>query len=57
GKVSCFKLAKKTRALDKALKHKVDDHIYDRLAQDFVRVEDDFLSAAEAGGQEAENGS
>lgn len=47
GKLSCFKLAKKSRALDRALKHSVGDAIYDQLEQDFIRVEDEFLAAKE----------
>lgn len=42
GKVNCFKLAKKNKALDKALKHQVSPDIYDQLEQDFVRVENQF---------------
>lgn len=47
GKLSCFKLAKKSKALDRALKHSVSAEIYDQLEQDFVRVEDDFIAAKE----------
>lgn len=47
GKVSCFKLAKKSKALDRALKHAVGADIYDQLEQDFIRVEDEFLSSKE----------
>jgi uncharacterized protein len=42
GKQSCFKLAKKSKALDRALKHTVSPEIYDQLEQDFIRVEDEF---------------
>nr|WP_279537898.1 YlxR family protein [Paenibacillus turpanensis] len=42
GKVSCFRLAKKAKSLDRALKAAVGDDIYDRLEQDFIRVEDEF---------------
>lgn len=45
GKVDCFKLAHKTRALDRALKHSVSLEIYDQLAEEFIRVEDEYLSA------------
>ncbi len=45
GKVECFKLAKKSRSLDKALKHKVGEAIYDQLEQEFIRVEDQFHTA------------
>jgi len=43
GKLSCFKLAKKTKALDRALKGAVSSEIYDRLGTDFVKVEDEFI--------------
>jgi hypothetical protein len=42
GKQSCFKLAKKTKALDRALKQSVEADIYDQLELDFIRVEDEF---------------
>ncbi|SDW26587.1 RNase P modulator RnpM [Paenibacillus sp. CF384] len=42
GKVACFKLAKKSRALDRALKQTVGMEIYDQLEQDFIAVEDTF---------------
>lgn len=42
GKVSCFKLAKKNRSLDRALKVAVGEQVYDKLAQEFIRVEDEF---------------
>lgn len=48
GKVSCFKLAKKSKALDRALKHTVSPDIYDQLEQDFIRAEDEFISGKEA---------
>lgn len=44
GKVSCFKLAKKSKALDRALKHTVSPDLYDQLEQDFIKVEDEFIS-------------
>jgi uncharacterized protein len=47
GKVSCFKLAKKSKALDRALKSPVSSDIYDQLEQDFIRVEDEFILAKE----------
>ncbi|MEK3882180.1 YlxR family protein [Paenibacillus sp. PL2-23] len=47
GKVSCFKLAKKTKALDRALKLPVGEHIYDQLEKDFIAVEDAFIAAKE----------
>ncbi|MCZ8512327.1 YlxR family protein [Paenibacillus filicis] len=45
GKSSCFKLAKKSRAFDRALKITVSPEIYDALERDFIKVEDDFLAA------------
>ncbi|MFD2613046.1 RNase P modulator RnpM [Paenibacillus gansuensis] len=48
GKVSCFKLAKKSKALDRALKQPVSPEIYDQLEQEFIRVEDDFNAAKDA---------
>jgi uncharacterized protein len=44
GKQSCFKLAKKSRALDRALKATVSPEIYDALEQDFIKVEDEFIA-------------
>ncbi|MFF2482608.1 RNase P modulator RnpM [Paenibacillus sp. NPDC058071] len=54
GKVSCFKLAKKTKALDRALKQSVGTEIYDQLEQDFIAVEDEFLATKELKGDEDE---
>lgn len=48
GKLSCFKLAKKTRALDRALKSPVSPEIYDALEQDFIKFEDEFQAAKAA---------
>lgn len=48
GKLSCFKLAKKSRALDRALKQTVSPEIYDALEQDFIKVEDEFIAGKEA---------
>lgn len=47
GKLSCFKLAHKSRALDRALKHQVQPEIYEQLAQDFIKVEDEFNAMKE----------
>ena len=44
GKVDCFRLAKKSRALDRALKHAVSQEIYDQLERDFILVKDEYLS-------------
>jgi uncharacterized protein len=48
GKASCFKLAKKSKAFDRALKQSVSPEIYDQLEQDFIRVEDEFNSMKDA---------
>jgi predicted RNA-binding protein YlxR (DUF448 family) len=42
GKVSCFRLAKKSKAFDRALKHQVSIEIYDQLEHDFIKVEEAF---------------
>jgi len=47
GKVTCFKLAKKSKAFERALKTPVDAEIYDRLEADFIRVEDEFQAGKE----------
>ncbi|WP_106766027.1 RNase P modulator RnpM [Paenibacillus faecalis] len=52
GKLSCFKLAHKSKALDRALKHHVQSEIYEQLAQDFIKVEDEFLAAKESADDE-----
>jgi predicted RNA-binding protein YlxR (DUF448 family) len=46
--VSCFKLAQKSKAFDRALKQNVSTLIYEQLAQDFIRVEDEYLLSREA---------
>jgi predicted RNA-binding protein YlxR (DUF448 family) len=43
GKLDCFKLAKKSKALDRALKQSVSLDIYDQLAKDFILVEQEFV--------------
>ncbi|WP_159884321.1 RNase P modulator RnpM [Paenibacillus puerhi] len=48
GKQSCFKLAKKSRALDRALKAQVSPDIYDALEQDFIKVEDEFIAGKQS---------
>lgn len=47
GKASCFRLAKKSKALDRALKHAVGEQIYDQLEQDFAAVEEEFIAGKE----------
>lgn len=54
GQVSCFKLAKKSKALDRALKQAVGVSIYDQLEQDFIAVEDEFLAGKERESDEDE---
>jgi len=44
GKSDCFKLAKKSKAFERALNAPVSTEIYDRLAHDFVKAEDEFLA-------------
>lgn len=56
GDVACFKLAKKSRALDRALKVTVSDGVYDTLAQEFIRVEDDFRAYQESLPDDEEEG-
>ncbi|MBU9707520.1 YlxR family protein [Paenibacillus sp. AK121] len=45
GKAACFKLAQKSKALDRALKHSVHPDIYEQLSRDFAAVEEEFLAA------------
>jgi len=47
GKVACFKLAKKSKAFERALKTPVGAEIYDRLEADFVQVEEEFQANKE----------
>lgn len=47
GKVACFKLAKKSKAFERALKTPVGSEIYDRLEADFIQVEDEFQANKE----------
>lgn len=54
GKTSCFKLAKKSKAFERALATPVEAEIYDRLEADFIRVEDEFQAAKEK--EEADDG-
>lgn len=53
GKISCFKLAKKSKALDRALKQGVGEHIYDSLEKEFISVQDKFNEAKELKADEA----
>jgi predicted RNA-binding protein YlxR (DUF448 family) len=46
--ISCFKLAQKSKAFDRALKQTVSPLIYEKLAHDFIRVEDEYLLSREA---------
>lgn len=45
GQVDCFRLAKKSKAFDRALKAQVEPVIYDQLEQDFIAVEDEFIAS------------
>ncbi|WP_068619262.1 RNase P modulator RnpM [Paenibacillus tuaregi] len=54
GQVSCFKLAHKNRALDRALKAPVKPEIYEQLARDFVAVEEEFTAMANQDGGDDE---
>ncbi len=47
GTAECFRLAKKSRALDRALKQAVPPEIYDQLEREFISVEEQFLAAKE----------
>ncbi|RUS46320.1 RNase P modulator RnpM [Cohnella sp. AR92] len=47
GKTSCFKLAKKSKAFERALKTPVAPEIYDKLEADFIKVEDEFQANKE----------
>ncbi|TVX97623.1 RNase P modulator RnpM [Cohnella terricola] len=47
GNVACFKLAKKSKAFERALKTPVGSEIYDRLEADFILVEDQFQANKE----------
>ncbi|AZK47753.1 RNase P modulator RnpM [Paenibacillus lentus] len=44
GQESCFKLAHRNRALDRALKSPVGAEVYEQLARDFLAVEVDFIA-------------
>jgi predicted RNA-binding protein YlxR (DUF448 family) len=55
GKVACFKLAKKSKAFERALKAPVSADIYDRLEADFIQVEEVFQAGKELAGND-ENG-
>jgi predicted RNA-binding protein YlxR (DUF448 family) len=52
GKVACFKLAKKSKAFERALKAPVSVDIYDRLEADFIQVEEVFQAGKELAGDD-----
>lgn len=52
GKVSCFQLARKNKALDRALKQSVSEAIYEQLEQQFIAVEERFIANKELAGDE-----
>lgn len=56
GNVACFKLAKKNRSLDRALNVPVGEDVYDTLANEFIRVEDEFRSYQASHPDEEESG-
>lgn len=45
GKVECFRLAKKAKSLDRALKQPVGEEIYDELQREFISVQDAFIAS------------
>ncbi|MFB9273568.1 RNase P modulator RnpM [Cohnella cellulosilytica] len=47
GKVACFKLAKKSKAFERALKTPVGADIYDRLEAEFIQAEEEFQANKE----------
>lgn len=47
GKVDCFRLAKRSKALDRALKQPVEGSIYDELEREFIAVEEQFVASKE----------
>lgn len=51
GKVECFRLAKRSKALDRALKQSVGEPIYDELEKEFISVEEQFLASKEMAGE------
>ncbi|GIP52278.1 MULTISPECIES: RNase P modulator RnpM [Paenibacillus] len=55
GQVSCFKLAHKNRALDRALKAPVGAEVYEQLARDFLAVEDEFISTRDRTEEEGDD--
>ncbi|MFD2116787.1 RNase P modulator RnpM [Paenibacillus yanchengensis] len=44
GKLNCFALAQKSKALDRALKQTVDEAVYVQLKQQFIAVEQQFIA-------------
>ncbi len=52
GKVACFKLAKKSKAFERALKTPVGADIYDRLEAEFIQVEEVFQAGKELAGDD-----
>lgn len=45
GSIESIRLAKKSKALDRALKQPVSPEIYDQLEREFISVEEAFLAA------------
>ncbi len=47
GQINCFKLAKKSKALDRALKHSIPTEVYEQLEDQFWGIEHDTNSSKE----------
>ena len=54
GKVNCFRLARKSKALDRALNRQVGDQIHDQLEQDFIASEEQFKASKELADEKSE---
>jgi len=48
GEASCFRQARKSKALERALKSPVPEEIYDRLEQEFIRPDEGLPAGREA---------
>jgi predicted RNA-binding protein YlxR (DUF448 family) len=47
GKINCFKLARKSKALDRALKSSIPSEVYEQLEEQFLRIEHEPNSSKE----------
>ena len=52
GSLDCFRLAKKSKAFDRALNAPIHSEIYDQLEAEFVRVESEFNEMKERSDEE-----